>query len=742
MPIDLNILNRPENRCIVMTASDTVAAAIQALLNEGGQGWWHLVVDLGEGKFAATQFIKLSALAVAEEEAFFDQTLRSLADSLIPLVQAVEFTAIGTAAARDLAYESPGSVLVVTRQGSFAGILFQGEARGVEEFSLLDRYLSMLHGTPEIGQVQSASPDRHPPRYANAALLDETEETVLEKTTGLRPGEVVRLRLDIGPLSPQSAVVDPVPVPEDLLPKDIWLDVLVSSSEFYVALPGGEGGWSGAASGRFYLPGDGSPARASDESPFLFFFLQAPMQHGPAFARINYYYHNHLVQSQLLRVEVGDGWGGHQIITDYTLTESLLDLQDLPARRQLSLLTNWNEGGHSIVARAGDEQGRQVGSPCAYRLKEESIDPLVSELRSTLRSRVAPARTRRRSKADLKTDLLALAPLGRRLWSLTAAQCLREIYLKLRTEEDWVIQVARPTTADYSFPWSLVYDIPYGEGAQWKFCELVEAWDESGPLVEAGSRSCPKAPGGRHEENTLCPFGFWGFRYQIEQLSGTDKPALEIRISDSQPLEVVAGTAQHNLNLNALELHLESLRTELKQAYPWGEFKEGKTRAEVRDLLGRDTPFVYFLCHGGREAPNDPNTFLSVGFRERISPQDFQNWVLEWLFQDRLIWEQVRPLILINACHSVEIETRTLVTYLDAFITTGHASGVIGTEVNVRPGIAMDFAQRFFELFLKGETVGQALRQIRSEYLAHGNLYGLIYTPYCWSDLRLVCSTG
>jgi len=29
------------------------------------------------------------------------------------------------------------------------------------------------------------------------------------------------------------------------------------------------------------------------------------------------------------------------------------------------------------------------------------------------------------------------------------------------------------------------------------------------------------------------------------------------------------------------------------------------------------------------------------------------------------------------------------------------------------------------------------LRTIRLDYLASGNLFGLVYTPYCWADLRI-----
>ena len=101
-------------------------------------------------------------------------------------------------------------------------------------------------------------------------------------------------------------------------------------------------------------------------------------------------------------------------------------------------------------------------------------------------------------------------------------------------------------------------------------------------------------------------------------------------------------------------------------------------------------------------------------------------------------WNDVRPLIFINACHSLAIEPETLVSYLDAFVGRGHAAGVIGTEVKVSQALAMNVAEKFFEFWLAGEqTVEVVLRAIRLTTFRQGNLFGLVYTPYCWSELRI-----
>jgi hypothetical protein len=155
-------------------------------------------------------------------------------------------------------------------------------------------------------------------------------------------------------------------------------------------------------------------------------------------------------------------------------------------------------------------------------------------------------------------------------------------------------------------------------------------------------------------------------------------------------------------------------------------------------LLGRDLPVVYFYCHGEKPYDDDadPNTYLGVGNNESIKATEFQGWVQTWLIEKKVIWNKIRPLVFVNACHSLEIHPETLVSYLDAFVGTARAAGVIGTEVKVQQDLAMKVAERFFDLLLGQETnVDEALRTIRLEYLVDGNLLGLFYTSYCWAEL-------
>ena len=595
------------------------------------------------------------------------------------------------------------------------------------------------------GEPPMAEP---PKRYANAALMDEAVEGVLERDKPLVAGQAICLRLDIGPLSDESGVINPEAIPVHLLPRtDLWLEVMVSSTRFAVSESRLNLDQPGIARGRFFLPRDGSPAQTSNGERWLYFWLRAPEENGQARARVGYYYKAHLVQSQLLSADVGPREGGWQVEIDYTLSESLVDLEALPERRQVSIVTNDNgDGSHQIIVRAADGAGAPLAEPCTYELDSDTVGGLVGDLRSSLASR-SPSRVERR-KRDLIQDLLSLAPLGHRLFHAVVGPHVQEVYTPLIEHADTVIQVTRPTSAGYVFPWGLMYEITLELDDRGRLdrnaaqiCPVVDAWDEVSAMVAQGLHQCPAVDDGMHEANTLCPFGFWGYRYPIEQLSSTSSPVREIRVPAGDRFEVAAAQTQYGVDLDALAAHIADLRDRLQRRFPAADIAEGKDRAQIRTLLGQDLPAVYFYCHGERPVAGSPETYLGVGQRDRITAMDFQNWVKDWLLQDRKrVWDRVRPLIFINACHSVEISPDTLVSYLDAFVGAAHAAGVIGTEVRINQRLAMDVATQFFERFFRGETVDRALHAVRLDLLAHGNLFGLAYTPYCWTDLHVIAT--
>ena len=600
-----------------------------------------------------------------------------------------------------------------------------------------------IFGPYEESMVGSSRMDGEPPdrveRYANAVLMDKEGENTLSTQNPIDQARVIRLRLDIGELSPESAVRDPVLIP---LPDEaIWLDVMLSSNHFEVgnSLRGlNNSGSKDTTSARLFVPKDGSASETEDGAPYLYFFMRAPAGAQVARARIGYYYRNSLLQSHLLIAQIGAEEGGYTIEVDYTLSNTLSGLGAIPKRPTLSILTNTNgDGTYQFVLRAGDRNGTVLDA-ISYVIDEENVGERVSKMREQM-AKNAP-RKRRGSKKKLIADLKLLAPQGWELWN-ASLQNIHRVYDVLDKHRDAVVQVSRPEGKRYAFPWGLMYDIPLAKDRKkWHECKLIEKWDEKAPLVELETRICPEVPNGIHDDNTLCPFGFWGFRYPIEQLASTDDEVFWIYESEPQVFDMMIGETQVKVNEEALQAHVEELKKTIKGSFPGADFSVGKDKDKIRELLRKDLALVYFYCHGQRSRPGSPDTYLGVGKGEGISAEEFRGWLLTWKRRyDEVVWDNVRPLIFINACHSLEINPDTLTGYLDAFVGEAHAAGVIGTEVNVAQTLAMEMASIFFSRFLaSGWTLDRAMHYARTVFLAEGNLFGLAYTSYSRANLQFM----
>ena len=593
-----------------------------------------------------------------------------------------------------------------------------------------------------------------PPRYANVALLKVPEGLPLDRSRPIPISEIFFIRIDIGQLSEESQVASPIRFPDEYLPdEDVWLDVMVSSSRLIVAPPfqgdadmpnirEGFGPWGASAHGRLLLPADGRAARTESGSRFLYFPTLAPEPSELARTRINYYYRNSLLQSQRIDAVVGTGPGQFIIETDYTISATLTGLQAIPERPRLSLITNETGSSlHQITFRAGKTDGSPVENPGTLEVSHAAMGPLIRELREVLSSTYVAPVERKRSKSDLIYDLQKLAPLGWKIYAPLSGGIASALEGLGEDLDGVVVQVSRPTSATFTVPWNYLYDIPLSDDIRaddLEVCPVITDWDESRPMIKATERQCPRFDEADHYENLLCPFGFWGFRFTIEQLSSSEKPVFSIPVARNAQL--VVGQTLVDVDRGAVSAHIKQLHGLFAARFPEIQLREGASRADIRQYSQNDVPFLYFYCHGQKDAERESEVYLAVGTDESITPNDFIGWVeVSWKKNRLKVWNNVRPLVFINACHSIEINPDTLTSYLNAFIGRANAAGVIGTEVKVSQNLAMDFGVIFFEQFLKEDArIGESLRNTRLGFLADGNLLGLAYNAHCWADLMIV----
>jgi hypothetical protein len=170
-PIRDEALRERKNAHVLLGGDQTLHEAARKVEAGGGQPWWHVVVDLGEDRYAAALYgalIKRTEDTPEAERADLVTTrLRDLGEPLIE-VKVVEQASMSTSGAEGLASGSPGELVVVTRDSKLAGILYVGGRRSAELFAASS--LLELPGIPaSLVSVGDELLDRPP-------VDDESEE--------------------------------------------------------------------------------------------------------------------------------------------------------------------------------------------------------------------------------------------------------------------------------------------------------------------------------------------------------------------------------------------------------------------------------------------------------------------------------------------------------------------------------------------------------------------------------------
>jgi hypothetical protein len=592
-------------------------------------------------------------------------------------------------------------------------------------------------------------------RFVNVCLTHVGGEAVPRRTDLAARGQY-HLRLDIGPLSPESVVEQPgwSPFPADLLPPSDdghWLEVLAVSSDFEISLARG---WlflpqTGAGWVCDCRPGGAHRCRSESRKPHLTLRVIAPERPGSAELRIAVYCGKNLVQSQLLVAQVGEierAGTGYFSRVDYTLSAGLADLERFPAQAMNILTNDSGDGTHRIVIN-GDKDEPLFLTPtdgllttaidgAREALRRIHFEDRVGWLGGAERSNLLDENNAK-SHLDLLADLTALAPLGWLLWtSLFGSRPVwRERFRRARQNGPVRIQVSRVGGSEFVFPWALVYDIPLERGAALAPCRVLESAENLWRV--AADPATARCPFEREHptKNLLCPFGFWGYQHLVEQPPSFPEDATvgtDIRSDGAKP-QMLFGYHQ-GMNAGLAAEHRKVLGQDLDFT-----ILPCDTGTAIRDAIARpDLAVVYFYCHGKRETiPGAKGSvpYLEVGIEDRIFPSDVVTWsVADW---PNPHWELSRPLVFVNGCHTAELTPDALVNFVDTFAGV-YAAGVIGTEISVHQRLANEAASTFFGYLLAAVAVGEAIRRMRFHLLAKGNLLGLAYTPYCSTELTLL----
>ena len=565
----------------------------------------------------------------------------------------------------------------------------------------------------------------------------------------LRTKQLYQLRLDIGPVSSRSINVKPEPVRADLLPRNAsghWIKVAVVSEQFRVSkvaswlfLPTSGPSWHCRCK-----PLGAHKCKRADRKKSLVVSMLSPAKAGQAELRVVLYYQTSVVQSLLVTADVVDNprvSGENRAVVDYNLTKRFADLSSV-APRALSVMMNDNGNGtHRLIFNGAKDK------PVALTLSDGQMSAALKVMRTVMRAihieEIGNSKTNRFDANNAKSlkgfveDLRTAAIEGARLWHSLWEDRMDEWMdnESMFVTHSNIIHIARKQKSTHVYPWAMVYDLPVDVGAPANntLCKLLGAteWQAFQNATTFPNR-CPFESS--HGKNVICPFGFWGIRYQIEQPpslpSRRERPS--VIPAEPAPLDMIAALAD-DLDGKLLKAHLTKLASH--SAF---RITECRTRDAIRDGLGHaELELVYFYCHGlTNKLPGDAGEtpVLGIGKQEMIHPPDLSTWLRTVWPKDH--WKTVAPLVFINGCHTTDATPQTLVNFVDTFSGSLRAAGVIGTEITLHQLVANEVAQVFLDAF-KRASVGDSLHVSRIGLLRKGNLLGLVYTAHCPANLSL-----
>lgn len=394
--------------------------------------------------------------------------------------------------------------------------------------------------------------------------------------------------------------------------------------------------------------------------------------------------------------------------------------------RALTIVAQQAQGSGNYYFHYFNGEGNEI-KRCETRLNFGNLSQAMANVRDALAVTMKALAGLYRgsgSKASetiLLNQLKALADYGREFYRLMFpdgdAQCPPPVF-----EAGKVIQVAK-ISAQLSLPWELLYEQPMTHHGSDEI-SLCSTFHEHGAHTR-----CPDF----ENENVVCPYGFWGLKYIIEQLPHTVdvKNVSELRakktVLESKRLFKLFASLY---DLPGLADHLDNVQT--ISTYPEVELKTANSRSEVKELLktkGSQTDLLYFLTHGRRESDRSNRRYLMVGKDEKIYGNDLDAWVPKD--------EYINSLLFLNACGSAEYSPEDTDNILDLFFRRG-ALGAIGTQCTVTFDIAFEFFTGFLSRFLDAQSMGEALFQTRSQLFEdHHDIRGLAYSLFADAEIRI-----
>lgn len=476
-----------------------------------------------------------------------------------------------------------------------------------------------------------------------------------------------------------------------------------------------------------------------DESETVSFRIKTPDRDGIVRMRVGIYYKQNLVQSLLVQSIIGNPGAGNAAVTgntaqvDFSLSNSLTDLDRLPGRTLNIALNDSDNGTHSIYI-AGS------GLKDQFNFGEGEITTSIKASRNALQDTCStrdgngkPDKYRFEpnnigNEKDFVAEVIKLAMLGYKLYNeIIVNKRSRAFQEKLEQSLEnsgAKIQISNIKSSKLIFPWALIYDKPLLNGDKSVCPQFLADMKKSNNNDFINSQDCIlNGCPNKSDKYVVCPSNFWGYKHIIEQPLPIDPDKV-----GNQKLETEIKAPAKSSLMMGVSLDLKDVQKHLAEIQGLGnidvEFME--TRQKIESGLPKNNRhIIYFYCHGGR---SEQTTWLGIGKKEALIPSDLMALEIRWPVE--------HPFVFINGCHTADVTPDDFVPFNNAFAYS-EAAGVLGTEISIKETLARHFGMGFLQRFLNGMSVGSAIREQRLTMLKNYNLLGLVYTPYCSADLKI-----
>jgi hypothetical protein len=253
-----------------------------------------------------------------------------------------------------------------------------------------------------------------------------------------------------------------------------------------------------------------------------------------------------------------------------------------------------------------------------------------------------------------------------------------------------------------------------------------------------------------YEKEKFTKDGFWGYKYIVDYRP--DGPGqsydTEILIDNCRRFNLMFGSYKGSPRLRAPLNTQRRFFNDAKPYLSWTEYSE-KLKF-LRALEGRERSAVhmlYFYTHAtnGRDVSGDEQAYIPIPENAAIFFSALEGMKPRDLFDlKRAIGAEIPlralPIVFINACESVAVNTYDYDKFIEAFSDLG-IRGLLGTEAEVDIETAKDFALKFFDQLFKRKKIGDILYSLRRDFLnRQNNPIGFFYSYFGNPSVHLKCS--